>query len=825
VTSRILSTVLFGFASAAISIAAPAATNRLALDSLPPARFEFQARENETNPPNPLASDAKDQPTVAVEDAQCRIEFDPVNGGLRRITNRRLGDDCLKGGAAGTMPFRLYADLTNEFDIAINKNFQLRFAAPESIARTVVQPQTCSVKTEKRDDGLTLLYQSQGLAIQLQVRLMKQPGVSDWSLRITNTSDVPREFLTCFPYFDGVRLGAESTNNLATAMDQAGLIVPAWTRAGGVLGQANDLSMQWHAIWDPASRSALGLIFMDAEVRPKRLLLKEPAIALHYFPPVTLAPGASADFPTVRVMVYQGDWRPAARAYRAWYDAAYTHVEPPAWFRDSNGHAGVHFHQGDFSARTNQGTMPNFRDLPAAHLQSPVDNWEYAFFCQTSMRLKDRPNAPHTDGDNIIREDMGGAEALREGIARDHRLGLHATLYVEGYIVSEESDIVKFGDGKRWVIMRKDGTSTGPYSKYGFYHMCPGSTEWQEHLARMVARLLRETDADAIRLDSLGFYHWPCYNPAHHHDSPFAYNEWMKTLLAKVRSAAIAVKPDVLLLTEGSTDWFGQWFHGALTSRCPRDLSPMRLAVGPFRTYAYASGALWGSLSGFPGGGCSGSDIHTMDWNWLCARFPAHEALVWGDVADEDPPASDPQIVTRRFEGKGYWAIVAARPSSQDPVWRRGTEISSEHTTYTLTVPGLAAQVEDAVLCDVETLTWTPLATERVGEDLRLKLRTNWGLVLLRRPGGPALVTFDPLPTLRKGASTVLHLTRLSQPASPTSPVRAAITAPGLVVEPSEITVPGDVTLTVPSDALPGNYAVSVSTTGGLGVKRFLVVE
>jgi hypothetical protein len=394
-----------------------------------------QANEKETNLQDRLASGSKDRPTVAVEDAQCRIEFDAVNGGLLRITNRRLGDDCLKGGVAGAMPFRLYADLTNEFDIAVNKNFQLRFAAPETIARTVIQPETCSVKTERRDDGLTILYQGRGLAIQLQVRLTKQPGTSDWSLRVTNTGIVPREFLTCFPYFDGVRLGAEPKNNLVTAMDQAGLIVPAWTRAGGVLGEANDLSMQWHAIWDPASRSALGLIFMDADVRPKRLLLKEPAIALHYFPPVTLAPGASVDFPAVRVMVYQGDWRPAARAYHAWYDAAYPHVEPPEWFRESNGHAGIHFHQGDFSARAGQVTMQNFRDLPAAHLHSPVDNWEYAFFCQTSMRLKERKNAPHTDGDNIIREDMGGAEALREGIARDHQLGFHATLYVEGYIV------------------------------------------------------------------------------------------------------------------------------------------------------------------------------------------------------------------------------------------------------------------------------------------------------------------------------------------------------------------------------------------------------
>ena len=765
------------------------------------------------------------QPPLAIEDAQCRIEFDRSNGGLRRITNRRLGDECLKNGVAGTMPFRIYADLASEFDIGINEKFQLRFKDPQAITRTLIQPDACSVKTGQTANGLTLLYQARGLAILLEVRLTKQSGVSDWFLRVTNTGDVPREFLTCFPFLDGVRLGGELGRNLATAMDQAGLVVSAWEREGGVLGESNDLSMQWHAIWAPASTSALGLIFMDAEVRPKRLLLREPAIALHYFPPVTLAPGASIDFPAVRIMVYQGDWRPAARAYRAWYNAAFPHVEPPAWFRESNGNAGIHFRKGDRPSYGGQVALQNFRELPAAHIHSPVDNWEYAFFCQTSMRMKDGPYTPHTDGDNIIREDMGGAEALREGIAGDHRLGFHATLYVEGYIVHEESDIVKFGDGKRWAIMRKDGTLTGPYTKQGFYHMCPGCTEWQEHLARMVGRLLRETDADAIRLDSLGFYYWPCYNPAHHHDTPFGYNQWLKTLLAKVRTAAIAVKPDVLLLTEGSADWLGQWFHGALTSRCPRDLSPMRLAVGPFRTYVYASGALWGSLSGFPGGGCSGSDIQTMDWNWLCARFPVHEALVWGDVADLDPQSSDPQIVTRRFEGKGYWVIVAARPAYQGPIWPRGTEVSKEHALYTLTVPGLAAQVEDAALCDVETLTWAPLATETVGEDLRFKLRTNWGLVILRQRCGPAVVTFEPLPKLKKGESTVLHVTALTKEESRTGRLLRTVTAPGLLVEPPEIAVPGEVTIRVPETALPGNYAVSVSNTNGLGARRFLVVE
>ena len=760
---------------------------------------------------------------VVLEDAACHIEFDGTHGALRRITNRSLNDECLKGGDAGTMPFRIFTDLTKEFEIRSNEKFQLVFDDPDSVARTVIQPGQCHVREDRRDDGLVLRYPGEGLEAELSVRLKEHTGTSDWSLRVTNTGVAPREFLVCFPYFDGVRLGPDPSKNMATAMDQGGLIVPAWERQGGVLGESNQLSMQWHAIWDPASRSALGLIFMDAAVRPKRLVLKEPTLALHYFPPVTLAPGAWTDFPSFRMIVYQGDWRPAARAYRAWYDAAYSHVEPPAWFRESNGNNGIHFRKGDRSNYTGQVALESFRDLPAAHLRSPIDNWEYAFFCQASGRLQDRDYTPHTDGDNIVREDMGGAEALREGIAGDHRLGLHATLYVEGFIVHEESDIAKSGNAARWSVMHKDGDITGNYSKQGFYHMCPGCLEWQDHLTRTVARLLRETGADAIRLDSLGFYYLPCYNPEHHHDTPFGYNQWLGALLSKVRAAAIAVNPDVLLLTEGSADWVGQWFHGALTSRCPRDLSPMRIAVGPFRPYVYASGALWGSLSGFPGGDCSGQDIHTPDWNWLCARYPAHKALVWGDVADDDPRCVDAEIVTRRFEGDGYWALVVARPASQDPIWPRGAGVAQHHREYTVTIPDLAGPVADAVLCDIETLTWTPLEIRHEDNTLAFSLTSNWALIILRRPGGPVTIGFDPLPELPRTETATLHL-NVVNPSAATPSLSAIVNAPGLEVSPREARVPGEVTVQVPPDALPGNYAISISGKNILGIKRFLTV-
>jgi hypothetical protein len=44
-------------------------------------------------------------------------------------------------------------------------------------------------------------------------------------------------------------------------------------------------------------------------------------------------------------------------------------------------------------------------------------------------------------------------------------------------------------------------------------------------------------------------------------------------------------------------------------------------------------------------------------------------------------------------------------------------------------------------------------------------------------------------------------------------------------MKPSEIPAPGEATVSVPPDAFPGNYAVSLSGEHLLGTKRFLIVE
>jgi len=375
--------------------------------------------------------------------------------------------------------------------------------------------------------------------------------------------------------------------------------------------------------------------------------------------------------------------------------------------------------------------------------------------------------------------------------------------------------------------MHKNGSYTGSYEKDGFSHMCPGCKEWQEHLAQTAARLLRETGADGVRLDSLGYWYIPCYNPEHHHKSPFDYNTWMKELLAKVRKAALEVNPDALLTTEAAMDWYGQWFHGSLIQRYSREVPPIRLAVTPCRPYVYMGGPVWGSLSGLAGGRSSGAiELDNLEKNWLSARFGVHNTLVWGDIADDDPASSDPEIVTRCFQGNNHTIIVTARPQCQTLEWPDNVGLSEKHVDYIITAEDFKNPVKEAILCDLETLRWSPIPFQQHENQMKLKLSSNWSMVIFLDENSPAIAGFNLPQSIQPAQSDEIPVDFISvkHPTSTTS-ITAIVEAPGLEITPAKIALPGKITIRVPPAAYPGYYAVKLAGENILGFQRFLKVE
>lgn len=483
--------------------------------------------------------------------------------------------------------------------------------------------------------------------------------------------------------------------------------------------------------------------------------------------------------------------------------------------------------------------MDSFRDVWEAYLPNAIDNQEWAFHdrgCQfpVSTNAQGVPIYVHTTGDNILREDLGGAKALREGIAHLHKLGFHFTFYVEGYIVHKTSELAKDGRARRWSIMNENGTITGNYTDQGFYHMCPACVDWEDYLAAACGRLVRETGADGVRLDSLGFYFLPCYNPAHKHPNPFVYNDGIRQLLSKVSRAIREANPKAILTTEAPVDFYAQYTQGAIMSLCPREIPLMRVALPNYRPFIYGPlGPVWGSLSGLVGGTGKG------ERRWRCAQFPVEESLRWGQV-ENNPIATPERVVCRLFRGPDYWALVGARVDSDErylfpnglndePVLGLDEHPGQVHVR----IPGLAQQVHSAVVFDIETLKARPItirhaptsgipSMEATRNDLLLTLDSRWFVVVLRKSGCRPIFTFSVPPVVRPGEKLRLGL-QLVTAGNSVHEATATLRAPGLNVH-REVRVPGDVSVEIPADCRPGLYPLTLDGSGVLGCKRFVEV-
>lgn len=763
-----------------------------------------------------------DTDLIALETPQARVAFSRANGSLVSLRNQMTGDEYLKEPRKLGNPFRVYTDFIRPFELQDD---------PADIAATALDPFSCRLRSATAAGGskLALVYGDQGEHWELRLTVtLGEAGRSEWSFEVGNIGPGPGEVMVDFPYLYRLCLGGNRRKDLATVLEQAGHIAPAVDHPGGIYGNGGEWSMQWHCVWDPESGSALGMIVKDPEVRNKRLSDDSPSLRVGTFPPALLKPGERLALPPVELLIYRGDWRPTARAYRAWFAGAFHPLAPPEWVRRSDSFTGAWFGKRGGAAMGGATEMESFRDLAESYRRRPVDNAEWAFHdrgCQFPVSAPgvEPPQYIHTTGDNVLREDLGGAPALREGIAAVHALGSHFTFYVEGYIVHESSELARDGRAARWSVMHKNGTITGNYTEQGFYHMCPACEEWQDHLAAACGRLIRETGADGVRLDSLGFYFLPCYNPAHRHPHPFVYNEGVRQLLDKVSRAVRAANPNALLTTEAPVDCYAAYAHGALNSMCPRDIPPMRLAVPNYHPLIYgALGPVWGSLSGYVGG------AGAMDLNWRSARFPVDETVLWGEVED-DPIVTEDRLVCRLFRGTDHWALVGARVDSDEPhLFPRGLDgqpvlgLDGRKEPVYVRVPGLAEAVESAAACDVETLEPLPVTVERLAGDLALSVESRWFVVVLRKAECRPLVSFGNLSAVTPGEEVPLQLSIVSSEAKGLAV--ATLHAPGLAVE-QKVKVPGIAMLQVPKGTPPGHYRVTLEGPGVLGHKRFVEIR
>lgn len=309
---------------------------------------------------------------------------------------------------------------------------------------------------------------------------------------------------------------------------------------------------------------------LDQRIQPIQFTLNGTSLSGHW--KARLSPGEQKALPDIVVGVHgKGDWHEAVKRYVDAHQVNWTFPTIPAWFRDQgaiysfsgSGGGGIYmeYPQQDLKDR-----IRSFEDLPdlldeAMRLGTNIlylwDYWE-------GTTEGGRP--PYWNkGDYTPRRDLGGDIALKKGIRRIHEKGGRVILYLEPFIIFEDSQIGKT-KGSAWAGRTADGVIYHQYPQN--YSMVPCFSPWQNYIVATATRLVRDFDADGIFLDSWGWQmNWEMKTAEEGTVySLLEYNRGVLELARRVRQSIRAIKPDAVVMGESTSGALGRYWDGGLTA-------------------------------------------------------------------------------------------------------------------------------------------------------------------------------------------------------------------------------------------------------------------
>ena len=601
------------------------------------------------------------------------LGFSEETGALVRLYSKDADFDFISADANCGSTFAIYADFFESYRFKDH----FRPEDPAKFCKTMLLPQNpVFKKTDAENLTVTYSYEN-GLCAELTVSLFDTDV--RFGLELSNKGSAPISLLPQFPVLRDITL---DDSGRMLGVNQAGATDTIWNYPGGVYGNAADQSAQLGCMFH--ENKCLGFYIEDPTFAGKHIIYKKPDISVSHFPDKTLAQGEKLTLPCTVISASSGTWHSVAKKYADWMRANFDLPEIPDHIRQIDSYHGMWFEKKG-KPNSNDGPLgqplEKFEELTVHFDEYGSDTIEYAFFSQLSASEKpmDFGNCcgsirRHTDGVNIVREDLGGAEGLRRGIDLAHKKGKKVMLYVEGLIVPKESSLFSLHpEAKNWLYKNPDGSNLGTYTQTDFVHMCCGCEEWQDHLAQTCKRLMIETNADGIRLESFAFYHWPCYEPTHNHESPFDSNKWMLRLLEKVRKAVCEVKPDAILATEAACDFYRLFFNTALDQyfdpvhlpAMTEDCSVFRVMFPEFYIPRINGGPVLESMQLMPDG-CRNpyapkEELRLFD-NWKKARGWFGKIFTHGNVVPAPACLPNKDLRLRILESDSEMLLIAAAP-------------------------------------------------------------------------------------------------------------------------------------------------------------------
>jgi hypothetical protein len=147
---------------------------------------------------------------------------------------------------------------------------------------------------------------------------------------------------------------------------------------------------------------------------------------------------------------------------------------------------------------------------------------------------------------------FGGIEAFQKAIAANRRKDKLVTLYVNPFKLDGFNNETGRTFGKKWNFVDSNGKNAVYINSLTPCFCLPEVQDW---LVSTMKRVLKETGADGIRLDEVGYQYGACFAPGHKHVpyEELGLGEWNKAMaetVRRVREAMDEVNPASVLMTE-----------------------------------------------------------------------------------------------------------------------------------------------------------------------------------------------------------------------------------------------------------------------------------
>ena len=334
-----------------------------------------------------------------------------------------------------------------------------------------------------------------------------------------------------------------------------------WTGAGTFLTLETGLypsrsfTMPWLALEADGATWYAGV--HDVHANPKKAGVRwyhgEKAVDFRFWHPIFVHAGEKWILPETVFEKREGGWHAAAKRYRAWYDATRPAVRSavPDWTRDLTGWLLVIMKQQNEELMWPYTDIPKLCDVAERNGLNCIGLFGWTVGGHDHLY-------PDYDAD----PKMGGAEALKAGIAEAHRRGIRVCIYANGQL--QQVGATKFWSehGEGLAVRKRDGT---PYIQtyhkykdipvYQFALGCLGGAAWYERMFSL-AQQAAGFGADAILYDQLGVQTpFECWGAGHGHPVPwYTHAEERPGFLQRMTAGMRGQNKDFAVFTEGLHD-------------------------------------------------------------------------------------------------------------------------------------------------------------------------------------------------------------------------------------------------------------------------------